>query len=178
MSDSNILPLFKIAGIHSSLKSVNYCFKRTSFWKQKCKWKYKVIKIVLCLFLWFTCGLSVKFLVFLLRQVSRESPFFVLSPVAVPTWEMCRCGTRPPPGHPWPLREAPPCPLSCYWVRRGMGPPCLPADVRALVWAAASLYQTRWLASCPPLVALLAGSKREDWESRPVISRVWNLAWK
>lgn len=37
-------------------------------------------------------------------------------------------------------------------------------------------HQSHWLASCLLLVGLLAGSK-EDWESPPVISRVWDLTW-
>lgn len=166
MSDSNVLLFFKIAGMHSSLKSVNYCFRRTSFWKLKCKWKYKVIKIIVCTFLCVTEGPRVNFSISLLPGVLWESLFFWLPLVVVPTPERHKFGEFGLPGHPWPLTEAPLCPLSRCWVHHDMTP-------MSARWPSATCVSRGQSSpvSCPPLVGLLAGSK-EDWESTPVISRV------
>lgn len=160
------MPLFRIAGIHSSLKSVNYCFKGTVFLKQKCKWKCKVIKIVVCVFLCFTERPHVNFSGFLLCQVSCEGHFFLLSPAAVPTGERCGFGTpalqitpTSQKHHLVPCHHAPSCGLVC-----GPMPASWPNVTHVLISLTgrhpALPWQTCW----------------QDWEWPPGNSRGWKLA--
>lgn len=164
MSDSNVLPLFKIAGMHSSLKSVNYCFKRTVFENRSANESIKLLKSLCARSCVSLKGHVWTFKYFPAARCVVRVTFLLLPPVVVPTPERHKFGEFGLPDHlnlsPVPCQAAG-CPTA--WL------PCLPGDPVLLVWAEASAHQSHWLASCPPLLGLKAGSK-EDWESSPVIS--------
>lgn len=172
MSDSNVLPFFKIAGMHSSLKSMDYCFKRTSFWKLKCRWKYKVIKIIVCTFLCVTERPRVNFSVFRCCQVCCESHFFfVTSSSSAHPWEAQVWWVWPSRSPLTSHRSTTLPPVTLLGAPRRDSHVCQVTQCHLCEQGPVLTSFTGWHPALPPLVGLLAGSK-EDWESPPEISRV------